>query len=39
MPEKQRPRYIPPTKSYMTFDSNFDKLAYFLGTTEEWYAK
>lgn len=39
MPEKQPPQYIPPTKSYITFDSNLDKLAYFLGTTEELYGK
>lgn len=38
MPEKQPSRYIPPTKSYLTFKSNLDKLEYFLGTTEEWYA-
>lgn len=39
MPEKVTTPYIPPTKSYITFDSNFDNLAYFIGTTEEWYAK
>jgi len=39
MPEEQPSRYIPPTKSCITFNSSFDKLAYFLGTTEELYAK
>ena len=39
MPEKQPSQYISPTKSYFTFDSNFDRLAYFLGTTEQWYTK
>ncbi len=39
MSEKQPSRYVPPTKSYITFNYNFDKLTLFLGTTEELYAK
>lgn len=27
------------SKIYRTFESNLEKLAYFLGTTERWYAK
>lgn len=39
MPENQPPQYVPPSKSYRTFESSLDKLAYFLGTTEELYAR
>jgi len=35
MKGKQQSRYVPPTISYVTFRSNFEKLALFLGTTEE----
>ena len=35
MKGKQQSRYVPPTRSYITFRSNFEKLALFLGTTEE----
>lgn len=39
MTKKKPPHSIPYTESYLTFDSNLYKLAYFLGTTEGYYAK
>jgi hypothetical protein len=39
MSEKQPSQHIPPTRSYVTFNSNMDKLAYFLVATEEMYDK
>ena len=39
MGKKKPSRTILYSESYRTFDSSLDKLAYFMGTTEEWYAK
>jgi len=37
--KKKQPTPTPYSASYRTFDSSLWKLAYFLGTTEEWYDK
>lgn len=39
MSEKQPSKHIPPTNSFFTFNSNMDKLAYFLVATEDLYNK
>lgn len=39
MTNRKRPHVGSGTEIYRTFESNLYKLAYFLGTTEEWYGK
>lgn len=39
MEKKKPPRTILYSESRRTFESNLDKLVYFLGTTEGWYEK
>lgn len=39
MEKKKPPRSIPYSESRRTFESNLDKLVYFLGATEGWYEK